>query len=173
MANRELFQYEDDVLNIWVKSRRCGCLVTWFCYQMITKLGNKTIAPSSCVHGNSHCGDKTIWWQWDFPHISLYWIRAQILLPQQNNVELLRCTAHGDHWSALKIRINWFIIWVRSRRCSCLVTWFCYHLIAKPGNKTAVPSWPIPFIQSVLCNTIVGLQVCPPWLYCWVYEKKM
>ena len=24
----------------------------------------------------------------------------------------------------------------------CLVTWFCYHLIAKPGNKTGAPSWP-------------------------------
>ena len=28
-------------------------------------------------------------------------------------------------------------IWVRSRNCGCLVTWFCYQLIAKPGNKTA------------------------------------
>ena len=33
-------------------------------------------------------------------------------------------------------------IWVRSQRCGCLVTWFCYHLIAKPGNKTAAPLWP-------------------------------
>ena len=32
-------------------------------------------------------------------------------------------------------------IWVRSWRCSCLVTWFCYQLIAKPG-KTAAPPWP-------------------------------
>ena len=31
-------------------------------------------------------------------------------------------------------------IWVRSRRCGCLVTWFCYQMIAKPGNKTAAPS---------------------------------
>ena len=35
-------------------------------------------------------------------------------------------------------------IWVRSRRYSCLVTWFCDHLTAKPGNKTAAPSWPNP-----------------------------
>ena len=37
------------------------------------------------------------------------------------------------------------IIWVRSRNCRCLVTWFCYQLIAKPGNKTAAVSvtWPI------------------------------
>ena len=30
--------------------------------------------------------------------------------------------------------------WVRSRNCGCLVTWFCYQLIAKPGNKTATVS---------------------------------
>ena len=36
-------------------------------------------------------------------------------------------------------------IWVRSRNCSCLVTWFCYQLIAKPGNKTTTVSWPDPY----------------------------
>ena len=35
-------------------------------------------------------------------------------------------------------------MWVRSRNCGCLVTWFCYQLIAKPGNKTAAVSWPDP-----------------------------
>ena len=37
------------------------------------------------------------------------------------------------------------LIWVRSRNCGCLVTWFCYQLIAKPGNKTAAVSWPDPY----------------------------
>ena len=36
------------------------------------------------------------------------------------------------------------IIRVRSRNCGCLVTWFCYQLIAKPGNKTATVSWRDP-----------------------------
>ena len=36
-------------------------------------------------------------------------------------------------------------IWVRSWNCGCLVTWFCYQLIAKPGNKTAAVSWPHPY----------------------------
>ena len=40
-----------------------------------------------------------------------------------------------DQWS----------IRVRSRMCGCLFTWFCYHLITKPGNKTAAPSWPDPY----------------------------
>ena len=33
--------------------------------------------------------------------------------------------------------------WVRLQ-CGCFVTWFCYQLIAKPGNKTAAPLWPDP-----------------------------
>ena len=39
-------------------------------------------------------------------------------------------------------RMNLKFIWVRSRRCCCLVTWICCHLIAKTSNKTASPSWP-------------------------------
>ena len=38
-------------------------------------------------------------------------------------------------------------IWVRSQNCGCLVTWFCYQMIAKPGNKTATVSWPDPYIN--------------------------
>ena len=45
----------------------------------------------------------------------------------------------------LTICIIWDLIWVRSRNCGCLVTWFCYQLIAKPGNKTATVLWPDPY----------------------------
>ena len=56
---------------------------------------------------------------------------------------------HPSHYNFI---FHWFVFfddaknsrWVRSRRCGCLVTWFCYHLIAKSGNKTAAPSWPDP-----------------------------
>ena len=41
-------------------------------------------------------------------------------------------------------------IWVRSRNCGCLVIWFCYQLIAKPGNKTATVLWPDPYIYIYL-----------------------
>ena len=37
-----------------------------------------------------------------------------------------------------------FKIWARSRNGGCLVTWFCYQLIAKPGYKTATVPWPDP-----------------------------
>ena len=36
---------------------------------------------------------------------------------------------------------------VRSPNCGCLVTWFCYLMIAKPGNKTATVSWPDPYVE--------------------------
>ena len=60
------------------------------------------------------------------------------------------------HWHQLQLAsqaaaIN---IWVRSRNCGCLVTWFCYHLIAKPGNKTATVPWPDPYHHW-----------CRPWVY--------
>ena len=42
-------------------------------------------------------------------------------------------------------------IWVRSRNCGCHVTWFCYQLIAKPGNKTAAVPWPDPYVIAS-CN---------------------
>ena len=32
------------------------------------------------------------------------------------------------------------------------VTWFCYQLIAKPGNKIATPPWPDPY--TCFCTTI-------------------
>ena len=43
------YKLTDDITNmtIWVKSWRCGCLVTWFGYQLIAKPGNnKTIDPN-------------------------------------------------------------------------------------------------------------------------------
>ena len=48
--------------------------------------------------------------------------------------------------------------WVRSWNCSCLVTWFCYQMIAKPGNKTATPSWPDPYMENSI-NNVVAIRV--------------
>ena len=39
---------------------------------------------------------------------------------------------------------------VRSWRCDCLVTWFCYQMIAKLGKKTGPFSWSDPFTHSPL-----------------------
>ena len=56
------------------------------------------------------------------------------------------------------------MIWVRSRNCSCLVTWFCYQLIAKPGNKTATDPWPGQYMGG-LCKAALTPQ-CLKWSYC-------
>ena len=54
-----------------------------------------------------------------------HWFRLQLVICLETSHQLNLC------W----LIVNW--IWVRSRNCGCLVTWFCYQLIAKPGNKTA------------------------------------
>ena len=43
-------------------------------------------------------------------------------------------------------------IWVRSWMCSCLVTWFCYQLRAKPciKNSRTFVTWPIVFQTYLL-----------------------
>ena len=76
-------------------------------------------------------------------------------------------------WECLhRAMIYWCIfisIWVRSQSCGCLVTWFCYHLIAKPGNKTASHSWPDLYLLlffSLCCRwqilTPSRVSRCPP-----------
>ena len=53
---------------------------------------------------------------------------------------------HAKSFSGnLDLHFCYFFIWVRSQKCVCLVTWFCYQLIVKPGNKTAAPPWPDPY----------------------------
>ena len=40
--------------SLWVGSWSCGCLVTWFCYQLIAKPGNNTAAPPCLIHVYDH-----------------------------------------------------------------------------------------------------------------------
>ena len=58
-----------------------------------------------------------------------------------------RVSRHCPNWQDWSLAGYWKCIWVRSRNCGCLVTWFCYQLIAKPGKKTATVSWPDPYMQ--------------------------
>ena len=50
--------------------------------------------------------------------------------------------------------------WVRSQNCGCLVTWFCYQLIAKPGNKTATVARSDPY--AVYTFLTAEMIVLPP-----------
>ena len=68
------------------------------------------------------------------------------------------CQFHTQTW--MYIEYLWLYLsydcskWVESRRYGCFVTWFCYQLIAKPGNKTAAPLWPDPnFVTTTKQNT--------------------
>ena len=65
------------------------------------------------------------------------------------------------HTYTINIRISGqqlsFMIWVRSWRCGCLFTWFCYQMIAKPGNKIAAPLWPDPY-QKVISHNMYFLR---------------
>ena len=40
-------------------------------------------------------------------------------------------------------------MWVGSRNCGCLVAWFCYQFMAKPGSRTAAVPWPDPYVFTV------------------------
>ena len=64
---------------------------------------------------------------------------------------ILQLSLCPSHWSQL-LRQEWR--WVRSRNCGCLVTWFCYQLIAKPGNKTATVPWPDPDVVGAALRSI-------------------
>ena len=72
-------------------------------------------------------------------------------LGKQHESNWVHGNSNLSHHIALHSEI---LIWVRSWRCGgCLVIWFCYHLIAIPGNKTAAPSWHDPYVpvNTVLC----------------------
>ena len=59
------------------------------------------------------------------------------------------------------------IIWVRTRNCGCLVTWFCYQLIAKPGNKTAAVPWLDPYANCISDHQLaspIGLNPQMLWV---------
>ena len=58
-----------------------------------------------------------------------------------------------------------FSTWVRSWRSGCLATWFCYQLIAKPGNKNAAPPWPDPYVETnEVCFSLNNTES-------WIYSK--
>ena len=105
----------------------CGpfCLIRWFIIRSV---------PWSL--GNS--------WNWWFNLLFQFEIRR--CLGGSSAKKSTDFIGHPDIGPMLAFSDHGLLmIWVRSRRCGCLVTWFCYHLIAKPGNKTAAPSWLDPY----------------------------
>ena len=79
--------------------------------------------------------------------------------PSQSSRNAETVSIWWRHYAIVNMDLRWRItmrrnkkckLWVRSRNSSCLVTWFCYQLIAKPGNKTATVSWPDPIYIIML-----------------------
>ena len=90
---------------------------------------------------------KLLWWWW----WNLFLIRGFHLMGLSVQ---WRIRPSLDVW-AIHIENN-IVIWfnnqirVRSRMCASLVTWFCYQMIAKPGNKTGPISWPGPYTLQII-----------------------
>ena len=70
------------------------------------------------------------------PHTSPSWVRYGVSFVRI--CEKIDCIIMALH-----------CIWVRSQNCGCLVTWFRYQLIAKPGNRTATVLWPDPYVLGL------------------------
>ena len=62
------------------------------------------------------------------------------------------CCRSGNRRSQSISRYGTDMISVRSQNYGCLVTWFCYQLIAKPGNKTATVPWPHRYALGIMSS---------------------
>ena len=89
-------------------------------------------------------------WKWDrfgrnMSNFVVNTVAVCLLMTWHCDCEVLRY--QQTHWWPT-LDPTGMCIWVRSQRCSWLVTWFCYQLIAKPGNKIVAPSRPDPYIYE-------------------------
>ena len=110
------------------------------------------------IIGNSMWPSDVIWPQGSVGHgDGLCLVLCQVIASTHD--DLLRIFKHRNNIIHV---ISWakeIFIWVRSRNCGCLITWFCYQLIAKPGNKTAAVSWPDP---SPCAPVTDRMSILPP-----------
>ena len=106
------------------------CWLTWWCHQMETFSTSLDLYDGNPLVTGGFPSQRPVMWSFDV----FYDLCLNKWLSKQSR---LRCL-HAHYDVAV-------MIWVRSRNCGCLVTWFCYQLIAKPGNKTAAVPWPDPY----------------------------
>ena len=78
-----------------------------------------------------------------FQNLKFSYMNFKTFIAMVYNVDTPARHLRNETWKCPKLNQNGVInIWVTPRRCGCFVTWFSYQMIAKPGNKTAAPSWP-------------------------------
>ena len=118
------------------------------CHNMVYVVVNKRLLTRP--HGvNVLCGvklNKLLSKQSNSPHFEMAWCSCNVIVIICHYDGIgSECWVRSEHFWLLRFG-GYFALckWVISQRCTWLVTWFCYHLIAKSGNKTASPSWPDP-----------------------------
>ena len=106
----------------------------------------------------------------DLAHWIWVWMGLYIL---KNTMDMITYACHNVSRIVFEKNDHKF----RSWNCGCLVTWFCYQLIAKPGNKTAAVffTWPmfpfnntyIYYIQYVSVWDCCATHMIPPFVFHW------
>ena len=166
----------------------------WDRGSMILKFGNRVDSSSRHSTGIGVFWPNFIMWTvppivqvlaiWLFFLARLVWkYISACLLSRSSLIKIflsplfLRFLSIGSCYNSTLVALDCITIWVRSRNCSCLVTWFCYQLIAKPGDKTATVSWPDPYFNNhTLHHVIVGSISIPntaSYNYCTVHFSKI
>ena len=92
--------------------------------------------PSSSKLWSDHgCSLTSSGWSPSYPQ--LYRHDAPGLPPRHDRCGCTwRQGKQENRWALIVLGVFCNAIWVRSQRCICLVTWFCYHLIAKVNQVT-------------------------------------
>ena len=127
----QLWRIKNDfssILCLWFEIRG---MRTYNFFDWISNTGEQSVIS---VHALIH-----LWWWSDFAIVFV--------------IFLLFTTGNFLKTSSLSS----ICIWVGSRNWDCLVTWFCYQLIAKPGNKTAPVSLPDPYVFFFVITLFVIL----------------
>ena len=122
-------------------------------YRQVSLYRKKGLIPYKCENimfiskGNSvvgmDCGSSTMETQSLIKHDQGF-ISSTIFHSPVHQIKGSNTILYSNIWPKDFYKI---LIWVRSWNCGCLVTWFCYQLIAKPGNKTAAVLWPDPYVE--------------------------
>ena len=149
---------------LWYWPKVNACLPRLTAIREDMHISVNSLWPSDVIwwhrSGSTLALDPMVWWD------PTWWYSIQ------SYVQISHLSARGDD-IALRLFAD-CDIWVRSQNFGCLVTWFCYQLIAKPGNKTATVSWPDPYIQYQISKwpggaTHLGIrrqsteEVCPEY----------
>ena len=152
--------------SFWYKKSHCGDSIVFIKHM-------HWLPPDHAYKCNLYCGYSSIIQTISLAH-SLTWLTHLPTDTNKNpgthlNMNLPCYQCRNSHYKDMGIPIpgKTIFIWVRSRRCVCLVTWFCYQLIAKPGNKTAAPTWPDP-CSDISPDSFLRPRIYPVLIRSWL-----